>query len=381
MTKALNVEDYRQLAKRRLPRQVFDYLEGGAEDETGIAHNHAALDKIRLAPYRLVNVEKRDLSTNLFGRQSRMPVAIAPTGFNEIFWPKADIILAQAAANAGIPFLLSTASNKSIEEVARYADGDRWFQLYVVQRELARDLARRAKDNGYSSLVLTVDVTVNGNRERDVRNKFRLPMRYTPRTILEGVTHPRWSLQRVRNGVPQLANFLTDKATSLEARAALMTRQMDATFDWAALRELRDTWTGTLIVKGLLRAEDVKRCEELGVDGVVLSNHGGRQLDCAVSPVEVLEASRNSSRLPLLVDSGFRRGEQVVKAICMGASSVLLGRAILYGLAAQGRVGVDELLAVIRTEIDRTLALVGCPAVDALSSDLIFRSPNSRFVC
>jgi (S)-mandelate dehydrogenase len=355
---------------------VFDYLEGGAEDETGLAHNRAAIDRIRLAPHRLLDTSKRDLTTRLFGRVLGMPVAIAPTGLNGIFWPQGDILLAQAAAKAEIPFVLSTASNASIEEVARRAQGDLWFQLYVVERGLARHLVQRASSNGYSTLVLTTDVAVNGNRKRDLRNSFGVPIRYTARNLIDAALHPRWSMRLLRQGAPQLANFLTPAARDVEAQAALMRRQMDASFDWDALSELRDLWSGKLIVKGLLRADDAKRCEALGVDAVILSNHGGRQLDGAIAPIEVLEATRGTSSLPILIDSGFRRGEQVVKALCLGANAVLLGRAPLYGLAARGRLGVDDVLAIIRAEIDRTMALIGRPSVQALTRDLLVRSPT-----
>jgi (S)-mandelate dehydrogenase len=373
-TKPVDVEDYRLLAQRRLPKMVFDYLEGGADDETGLKHNHEIFERYRLMPRRLVDVSKRILATTLFGRPSTMPVAIAPTGLNGIFWPHGDIVLARSAAKAGIPFILSTPSSDSIEEVARHSDGDRWFQLYVVQRELAANLTQRAKDNGYSTLVLTTDVAVNGNRERDLRNKFGVPAQFTPRTILDGMMHPRWSLSFIRNGIPQLANFAAANATSVDAQAAVMSRQMDASFDWQALRELRDAWSGTLIVKGLLRTEDAERCQSLGVDGIVLSNHGGRQLDGAAAPIEALEATRSATRLPILIDSGFRRGEQIIKALCLGASGVLLGRTTLYGLAARGGAGVDEVLCIIRAELDRTLALIGCQSVSTLTQDYLLGS-------
>ncbi len=190
-----------------------------------------------------------------------MPVAIAPTGLNGIFWPHGDIVLARSAAKAGIPFILSTPSSDSIEEVARHSDGDRWFQLDVVQRGLAADLTQRAKDNGYSTLVLTTDVAVNGNRERDLRNKFGVPVQFTPRTIPDGMTHLRWSLSFIRNGIPQLANFATANATSVDAQAAVMSRQMDASFDWQALRELRDAWSGTLGAGGRQAGEAEKGLE------------------------------------------------------------------------------------------------------------------------
>lgn len=369
MSRPFNVEGYRRLARRRLPRMVFDYLDGGAEDETGMAHNRAEIRALRFAPHRLTDVSAPDLSTTLLGQTIPLPVAIAPTGLNGIFWPKGDLALARAAEAAGIPFLLSTASNMSIEEIAQGSGGTHWFQLYVVQRELADLLVRRAWDSGYRTLVLTTDVAVNGNRERDLRNHFGVPARYTPRTLWDGVTHPRWSMDFLRHGVPQLANFVTAQADNVDAQAAIMSRQMDASFDWDALAHLRDAWKGKLLVKGLCRPEDVAKCAAMGVDGVILSNHGGRQLDGAVAPIEILPAVRALTDIPVLVDSGYRRGEDIIKALCLGADAVLLGRATLYGLAARGQRGVEEVIDILHAEMARTLALIGRASVADLRPD------------
>ncbi|WP_447790877.1 alpha-hydroxy-acid oxidizing protein [Pseudomonas farris] len=363
----LNVADYRELARRRLPKMVFDYLEGGAEDEQGLQHNRKVFQNVRFKPRRLMDVSQRDLSTSLFGKRQSLPLLIGPTGLNGALWPEGDLALARAASRAGIPFVLSTASNLSIEDLARRCDGELWFQLYVVHRTLAEQMTERALAAGYKTLVLTTDVAVNGYRERDLRNQFKMPMSYTPRVMLDGCLHPRWSLDLVRHGMPELANFVSSEASNLEVQAALMSRQMDASFDWQALRWLRDKWPHTLLVKGLLDADDAARCIAEGVDGVILSNHGGRQLDTAISPFEVLAETVRKVSPPVLIDSGFRRGADIVKALAMGANAVLLGRATLYGLAARGEAGVDDVLRLLKADIDRTLAQIGCPSIAYLS--------------
>lgn len=372
MSKPLNVADFRSLARRRLPRMVFDFLEGGAEDETGLEHNRKSFESIRFQPRRLVDVSQRSMGTELFGRQLKAPLLIGPTGLNGVLWPKGDLELARAAGKFGLPFVLSTASSASIEEVARVASGDLWFQLYVVHRKLAESLVRRARDAGYSTLVLTTDVTVNGKRERDLRNGFGMPMRYGLRTILDGVSHPRWSFDLARHGMPKLANFAAVDAKDTDVQAALLSRQMDASFAWEDLRWLRDLWPHTLLVKGISRPDDAQKCIELGADGVILSNHGGRQLDAAVSPLEVLAATVQKTSAPVLIDSGFRRGADIVKALALGASSVLLGRATLYGLAARGQTGVEEVLSLLLGEVDTTLAQIGCADVRELSQDFVW---------
>ncbi|NTF52861.1 mandelate dehydrogenase [Agrobacterium rhizogenes] len=371
MGKSIKVEDYRHLARRRLPKMVFDYLDGGAEDEYGLRHNRDVFLDWHFKPSRLIDVSRRDLTVELFGQRYPLPFMIGPTGLNGVFRPKGDLLLAQAAARLCIPFVLSTASNLTIEEVASNCDGELWFQLYVVHRDLANSLTDRALAAGYKTLVLTTDVTVNGYRERDMRSGFGLPLRYTPKVILDGLRHPAWSLDLMRTGVPQLANFRGAAAATPQAQAALMSRQMDASFSWEDLARLRDRWPHRLLVKGILRPEDAQKCVELGADGVILSNHGGRQVDSCLSPMEVLSQTARLVTKPILIDSGFRRGGEIVKALALGAKIVLLGRATLYGLAARGSPGIDDVLSILRTEIDRTLALIGCNSVAQLSSDFL----------
>lgn len=368
----ISVADYRRLASKRLPRMVFDYLEGGAGDERGLQHNAAIWDRFKIKPRRLVDVRRRSQAVTLFGREQEMPVVVAPTGLNALFWPEGDIELAKAAEKAGIPFVLSSAANASIEDIARQSQGDRWFQLYVVHREIAAEFVTRARDADYSTLVVTADVIINGNRERDIRNGFALPARYTPRTLIDGLMHPRWSFDFLRHGVPNLANFTTARATNPEAQAALMSRQMDASFSFDDLARLRDIWSGPMVVKGLLHEEDVRRCRVLGMDGVVLSNHGGRQIDGAVAPIEVLQDCITAAgEMTVIVDSGFRRGEHIVTALTLGAGAVMLGRPLLYGLAARGRSGVSDVLRLLRAEIDNAMVQIGCSEIEDLKSDLV----------
>src|SRR5260370_12195964 len=291
-TKPVNVEDYRILAQRRLPKILFDYLEGGADDEIGMKHNREVFERYRLMPRRLVDVSKRDTGIELFGRHQAAPFMIGPIGLNGALWPKGDLLLARAAERAGIPFVLSTASTASIEEVAAASTGDLWLQLYIVQRQLAEQMVRRAEAAGYSTLVLTTDVAVNGNRERDLRNNFGLPLRYTPRLIYDGLTHPRWSLGFMLNGMPQFGNFVTADSSNVELQAAVMDRQMDASFSWDDFNWLRKRWPRKLLVKGIMRSDDAERCIATGAVGVILSNHPARQLNAAVSPLDPLSKSR-----------------------------------------------------------------------------------------
>ena len=347
----INIEDYRQQAKTKLPRIVFDYLDGGAEDEKGLQHNRNIFDQWRFKPQRLVDVSQRDISCKLFNHKWSAPFAIAPTGLNSSFWPKGDALLAKSAAKANIPF-----------------DGEKWFQLYVVHQELAEHMVQRALTAGYTTLIITLDVSVNGYRERDIRNEFGLPLRFTPSLLLDGILHPAWALRFMRNGMPQLANFVTSQSTSLEVQAALMSRQMDATFDTESLKRIREIWPHTLLLKGLVRHEDANIAVQCGADGVILSNHGGRQLDCSISPMETLAEVAQVMDKPVLIDSGFRRGSDIVKALCLGADMVCLGRATLYGLAAQGEAGVDGVIQLLKQDVDRTLAQIGCPSTNLLNS-------------
>lgn len=350
---------------------VFDYIEGGAENEDGLVRNVNAFGQWQFLPRRLQNVAQCALDIKLWERQYDLPIYISPTGLNGMIRPRGDALLAKAAAKAGIPFVLSTASNMSIEEVAAASNGENWFQLYVLHRGVANTMCKRALNAGYEALILTVDVPVNGYRERDMRNNFAVPVKYTTRTIVDGILHPRWSMDFLRNGTPKLRNFETLEAPSLEAQAALMRRQMDASFDWAALQELRDAWPKRLMVKGILRSEDAIRCAQIGVDAIILSNHGARQLDGTIAPLSVLSEIVDKVEIPVLLDSGIRRGADAIISLCLGAKMVGLGRAVLYALAAEGQAGVERCLEIITDEMRRSLALVGASTVAHLSDSLV----------
>lgn len=372
MPAPINVEDYRALAESRLPKMVFAYLEGGAGDERALAHNREVFDRLDFQPKRLTDVSKRDISIELFGKKQAAPFMVAPVGLTGCFWPQGDIALARAAEKAGIPFALSSAATSTIEDVAKSAGGDKWFQLYVLNRAFAEELVNRAKEAGYTKLIITTDVGINGLRERERRSGFRVPLNITPSVIWDGLTHPRWSLDLMMNGMPQLANFVSTDASDVTKQAAIMSRAMDASFDWDALRWLRALWPHELLVKGIMRADDAVRCVDAGADAVILSNHGGRQLNDALAPLQIIAETRSRITQPILVDSGYRRGSDIVKALALGANSVLLGKSLMYGLAARGEQGVSEVIKLLMVEIDNTLAQIGCANVRDLNPDYIF---------
>lgn len=367
-------EVFRSQAKKRLPRIVFDYLEGGAEDELTLEHNKRVYDHWSLVPQRLTNLSEVKTSMHLWEQELPFPCLVAPTGLNGLFWPNGDIALARAAKNVGVPFVLSTASSNTIEEVAEQVGGKLWFQLYVIERALAYSLVQRALEANYECLVLTTDVVVNGKRERDLRNRFALPFRYSLRTIWDGLTHPTWSYHFLRFGMPTLGNLSSAAAQTPEAKAALLQRSMEPGFTWDDLRELRARWPRKLVVKGVLSAQDVQRCIECGVDGVILSNHGGRQLDTALSALEALSLLPSNLPIPILIDGGIRRGRDMVKARALGATAVLSGRSVLYGLAAAGERGATLALQMLQDEFRTNLIQMGCSQTEMLNAEHVIKT-------
>jgi (S)-mandelate dehydrogenase len=369
----INIAELRELARRRLPRVVFDYLDGGAEDETTLDWNRAAFRRWAFVPRVLPGTGSVDLSVELFGERLAVPLIVGPTGLNGIFWPRGDVLLARAAGEAGAAFTLSTASNSSLEDVAGAGPGLRWFQLYAWgDRHMWQRLIERAAAAGYRALVVTVDTPTIGKRERDLRHDFSHEVRYTPRVVLDGLAHPRWLLGVwLRAGVPRLENFAEFAPKGANARElnAFARARRNPSLSWEDLGWLRGRWTGPFLVKGLLSAEDAKRAGDLGADGVVVSNHGGRQLDGAIASLDALApiVDATGDRLVVIVDGGVRRGADVVKALALGARAVLLGRAPLYGLAAAGQPGVARALAILKDELERVLLFVGCRGVGSLS--------------
>jgi (S)-mandelate dehydrogenase len=372
LARALNVADLREIARRRIPRFVFEYVDGGAEDEVTLRGNRVAFERLRLLPQTLIDTAARHQRTQILAGSAQSPMVIAPTGFNGMVYPQGDLALARAAARFGIPFALSTVSTVRLEEVAKRAGGRLWMQLYVMKdRAIARDIMQRAAACGYEALVFTTDANVFGNREWDQRG-YRSPGRPTMRTVLDTLRHPRWFANvMVRNGMPRFRNlesFLPPGAVSALGGSTVIPGLFDATLSWDDITWIRQQWRGKLLIKGILTAADARRAASLGCDGIVISNHGGRQLDSCVAPMEVLPeiVAAVGGRLAILLDSGVRRGTDIAKALALGAQAVMLGRATLYGLAAGGEAGVERALSILSIELDRVLGQLGCNAVNDL---------------
>ncbi|AJE47682.1 alpha-hydroxy acid oxidase [Celeribacter indicus] len=374
MKNAVNIDDLRRLARRRLPRVVFDYLDGGAEDELTLRANRRAFDDLTLRP-RLLGGGRVDLSTEIFGQSYSAPFLIGPTGLSGIYWPEGDLHLAGAAAEAGIGFALSTGSNASMETIARRIDAPRWFQLYPWGGpEFSEALVERAAAAGYSALILTLDSLVGGKRERDLRHGFSHEIRMSAPVVLDGLMHPRWLASvwfgRHRPRFENLIPFLGDAASDRDL-AEFTRSQRNPHFSWEDVRRIRGLWPGPLLIKGVMCAEDAIRARAEGADGIVVSNHGGRQLDGAPASLSVLPeiVAALDEGATVLLDGGIRRGSDIVKALALGAQGVLLGRAPLYGLAAGGREGVARALAILADEMQRTMILTGCDAPRHLGRD------------
>lgn len=377
LDRALTLNDLCRRARARLPRFALEYVEGGAEDEASLRRNREIFGRWRFAPRALVDIRERRLGRALFGRESALPIAIAPTGFNGLYWPQGDLALARAAAAAGIPFTQSTVSNATIEDVAAAAPaGRRWMQLYAFGFPGATEaLIERAQAAGCEALLVTVDSALFGNREWDARN-FTGPLQLNWRARLELARHPAWLMDMMRHGVPRLVNlepFLPEGQRDLASAAGFARREMRQDLSFEDLAFIRSIWRGPLLVKGVIRPDDALRARDAGADGVVLSNHGGRQLDYSIAPIEAVAACRAAlgEGFTILVDSGFRRGTDVVKALCLGADGVLIGRPTLWGLAAGGEAGAARALAILAQEIDRTLGLLGATSLAELGPHLL----------
>jgi (S)-mandelate dehydrogenase len=370
---AINIDDLKRMAKRRLPKIMFDFIEGGVEDEVGLRTNANAFRNLRLVPRYYIDTAKREQRATILGRTYASPFGIAPTGMAGAFRQDAELYLAQAANDADVPYLMSGASNAAMEAGAKLAPKNLWYQIYGARdRSFAADLVKRATDCGVSTIAVTCDVPVSSNRERNRRNGFVRPLRMTLPTILEAMLHPAWVINYYRTGgLPMLGNWqpYAPKDSTPDQVADLFAKQTpDPSQTWRDLEAIRNAWSGKLLLKGVMHPEDARIAMGMGVDGLIVSNHGARQLDMMPSPLDMLPMIRAAvgPEVPLLLDSGVRRGSDIVAALCMGADFVFTGRATLYGATAGGLEGVKKAVSILQREIDLVLGQIGALNLAAL---------------
>jgi L-lactate dehydrogenase (cytochrome) len=377
LSKAANVDDLRKIAKRRLPFGVFDYIDGGAEDEFALRDSVTAYRRLQFRPRILRDVSNIDTTTTLFGKTLPMPLILAPTGFSRIANSQGELAVARSAARAGLPYGLSTMSTRSIEEVAAVSDGPKWFQVYTWKdRGLVKELVDRAGAAGYEALELTVDTAVLGRRERDVRRGYTLPPKIGLGTIVDGAIHPGWTLDFLRNEPITFSNVVgrqEDDGTSAVSLAEHVNAQFDAALSWDDVEWLASIWDKPIILKGVQSVADAKQAVASGVAGIKLSNHGGRQLDDAPNSIEMVEpvAQEVGGQIAIICEGGARRGSDIVKAIALGADAVAIGRPYLYALGAAGERGVDHLIGLFEDGLRRTMALTGAKTIADIDRDLV----------
>ena len=374
--KALNIADLRKLARRRLTKALFEFCDRGSEDEIAMRDNRAALDNIKLLPRILNDVSGRNPSIKLFGKSQTLPLIIGPTGPAGFVWYRGEIALARAATKFQIPFTLSSTGNTDMERIMKDGGGTQWYQLYVWRDMEASLLAvERARDAGFEALIVTVDSTVPYNREFDIRNGVTFPVRITPRNFFDTILHPRWMFGTLgryllaEGHMPRYVNISIPKNLSSRDIRGFLTK--NDTLNWEFLKRIRDIWPRTLIVKGILHPGDAVMAADSGADGIIVSNHGGIANDSAVAPVDVLPGIVEAAgkRLTIIVDSGFRRGSDVLKGLALGADAVAIGRATLYGVGAAGESGATRALEIFDSEIRRTMGVMGLSDIQFINRD------------
>lgn len=378
----INIEDARRAARDRLPAPIYHYLEGGADDERTLQRNVAAFDEYELLPRYLIDVSRIDLRCRLLGLESAMPIVLAPTGMSRLFHHGRELAVARAAQRCGVPYTLSTMATTSIEEISAASNGPKVFQIYIFRdRGLTRELIARCRNARFDALYLTVDTPLAGNRERDRRTGMTIPPRFGLRSLLSFALHPIWTCNYVLHPQFKLA-CVAPRVDALRFGAMgvieYVNSQFDRTVTWDDAAWLVREWGGPVAIKGLLSVEDAKQAASIGARAVVVSNHGGRQLDGVPAPIDCIGQMRAAvgDELDLILDGGVRRGTHIIKALCAGATACSIGRPYLYGLAAAGQPGVEGVLGMLKAELERDLALLGCPSVGALSeSYLRHRAP------
>jgi len=365
-----SIDDLRLHAKRRIPRFAFDLVDGGAENERNMRRNSEAFEEVELTPRYMIDVSQIDTRTTVFGQTFDAPFGMAPIGMLNAFWPGADMTLARLCKAQNIPYVASSAASTDLEMLADAADGNGWFQLYVSSdADVTEGLISRAEAAGYNTLMVTADVPAAGKRDRDIRNQLAVPFRFTPEVILQCAMNPRWALTSLKHGTPNVANY-ADLLQSATSYADVQKTLITPGFTWEDLKRLRARWKGRLLVKGILHAKDAETCAELGCDGIVVSNHGGRQVAFGPPTIDVLPAIAKAvaGRMTIILDSGIRRGADVLRAKALGADFTFVGRALAYGVGAGGEAGAQRAFDILHLELVRALGQLGVPSFDGVSS-------------
>jgi L-lactate dehydrogenase (cytochrome)/(S)-mandelate dehydrogenase len=371
LDRAASIDDLRTMAKRRIPRFAFDLVDGGAESERNMRRNIEAFEEVELTPRYMVDVSEIDTRATLFGHTYSQPFGMAPIGMLNAFWPDADLTLARLCKRENIPYVASSAASTTLERLAEAADGNGWFQLYVSSDQgVTEGLISRAEAAGYDVLMVTADVPAAGKRDRDIRNQLSVPFRFTPEVILQLMANPTWSLASLKHGKPNIANYanLLKGATSYaDVQKTLITPSLT----WDDLARLRARWKGRLLVKGILHPADALRCAQIGCDAIVVSNHGGRQVAFGPPTIEALPpiAAAVGDRMKIILDSGIRRGADLMRAKALGADFAFTGRAMAYGVGAGAAKGADRAFEILKLELVRALGQLGEPSFGELVAE------------
>ena len=375
--KIFSIKDARDLSRKRLPKLVFDFIDGASGDEKLAEINSIALDQIRLEPKVLRNVEKRSLKKKVLNYEFDFPFGFAPMGMTNLSWPKADSMLAAESARNNIPTCVSMASTTTLEKMYELSEGHSWMQLYIFQDEnFVMELLDRAKNTGYEVAILTVDVPVLSRRTRDDKNGFAYPFKIGPKQFFDFATHPTWSLSTLLSGIPKPMNYVTSKSGD----GIFKRKESRGTTDWDTLKRVRDKWKGKLVIKGVMSPDDAIKIKEAGGDAIQVSNHGGRQLDSATAAINMLPLIRKSvgSDFPLIFDSGIRSGSDIVRALAFGADYTMIGRPVMYAMGADGKKGLRRIVEIIKEEVSTTLGLVGLNDINDVTSKIVIENTINK---
>ncbi|MBF89814.1 MAG: alpha-hydroxy-acid oxidizing enzyme [Candidatus Marinimicrobia bacterium] len=374
LSNCYNIEDIRRMAKSRLPESIFHYIDGGSDDEVTLIRNTAAFHDYEFQPRFLRQIDQIDTSINLFGKNLKVPFFLAPTGMSRMFHHGKENAVARSAAKLGTIYSLSTLGTTSLEEISEETKGPKMFQLYILKdSQLTSEFVNRCKAANYDALCLTVDVPVAGNRERDKVTRLRIPPRWTLKTL---ITHPQWSFNfllypdfRYENVIHRVDEFGKEVMNVMD----YLDTQLDRTLSWDYVAQIVEQWGGPFVIKGILTPEDAIMAQEIGASAIMISNHGGRQMDGVAAPIDCISPIREvlDDDMELIVDGGVRRGSHIIKALSLGANAVSIGRPYLYGLGAAGEKGVDLVLKILKDELERNMALAGVQRISDLSEDYI----------